>query len=218
MALTPSSALSQAYDANLDNFVDTFTFPTVDGTANQVLATDGSGTLSFATDAAGSWEKLGTYTITNGATTLRIPSIFDTTIYSSFVVTVINPTLQSPNTRDIFFRLTANDGSSYVDSTSGSQVFENNASAQAVANSAVALTYADDPALLTYGYWIVTVAAPAGGKTTASFIGNYEGLTYGRASATGGGSFNISTITGFSLELDSPAIFSGGSVIVYGVK
>jgi hypothetical protein len=38
-----------AYDANLQSFVTTFTLPTSDGTANQVLQTNGSGTLSFGT-------------------------------------------------------------------------------------------------------------------------------------------------------------------------
>ena len=42
----------QAYDSNLTSFVSTFTLPTVDGTANQVLKTDGSGTISFG-DAGG---------------------------------------------------------------------------------------------------------------------------------------------------------------------
>lgn len=41
-----------AYDANLQSFVTTFTLPTSDGTTDQVLKTNGSGTLSFA-DAAG---------------------------------------------------------------------------------------------------------------------------------------------------------------------
>ena len=36
-----------AYDANLQGFVTAFTLPTSDGTANQVLQTDGAGTLSF---------------------------------------------------------------------------------------------------------------------------------------------------------------------------
>lgn len=40
-----------AYDANLQSFVTALDLPTSDGNANQVLATDGSGTLSFA-DAA----------------------------------------------------------------------------------------------------------------------------------------------------------------------
>jgi len=43
----------QAYDSNLTSFVNTFTLPTTDGTANQVLQTNGSGTLSFATASGG---------------------------------------------------------------------------------------------------------------------------------------------------------------------
>jgi len=39
-----------AYDANLQAFVNTFTVPTVDGTANQVLTTNGSGSLVFANE------------------------------------------------------------------------------------------------------------------------------------------------------------------------
>ena len=38
-----------AYDANLQSFVSVFTLPTSDGSADQFLKTDGSGTLSFAT-------------------------------------------------------------------------------------------------------------------------------------------------------------------------
>ncbi len=43
----------QAYDSNLTSFVNTFTLPTTDGTADQVLKTNGSGTLSFATPSGG---------------------------------------------------------------------------------------------------------------------------------------------------------------------
>ena len=43
----------QAYDSNLTSFVNTFTLPTTDGTNGQVLQTNGSGTISFATPSAG---------------------------------------------------------------------------------------------------------------------------------------------------------------------
>ena len=43
----------QAYDSNLTSFVNTFTLPTTDGTNGQVLQTNGSGTLAFATPSAG---------------------------------------------------------------------------------------------------------------------------------------------------------------------
>ena len=39
-------------DANFASFASTFTFPTSDGSANQVLQTDGSGALSFGTPAS----------------------------------------------------------------------------------------------------------------------------------------------------------------------
>jgi hypothetical protein len=37
----------QAYDSNLTSFVNAFTLPTTDGTAGQILTTNGSGSLSF---------------------------------------------------------------------------------------------------------------------------------------------------------------------------
>jgi hypothetical protein len=43
----------QAYDSNLTSFVSTFTLPTTDGTTDQVLKTDGSGTISFTTVSSG---------------------------------------------------------------------------------------------------------------------------------------------------------------------
>ena len=43
----------QAYDANLTSFVSAFTLPTSDGSANQVLKTDGSGNLSFVDQSSG---------------------------------------------------------------------------------------------------------------------------------------------------------------------
>jgi hypothetical protein len=43
----------QAYDRNLTSFVGVFTLPTSDGTNGQVIQTNGSGTLSFATPSAG---------------------------------------------------------------------------------------------------------------------------------------------------------------------
>ena len=43
----------QAYDSNLTSFVNTFTLPTTDGTNGQVLQTNGSGTLAFATPSSG---------------------------------------------------------------------------------------------------------------------------------------------------------------------
>jgi len=46
-----------AYDSNLQSFVTTFTLPTVDGTADQVLKTDGAGNIVFGD--AGTSEPVG---------------------------------------------------------------------------------------------------------------------------------------------------------------
>ena len=43
----------QAYDSNLTDFVTTFTLPTADGTAAQLLSTDGAGNLAFVAAAGG---------------------------------------------------------------------------------------------------------------------------------------------------------------------
>ena len=57
-----------AYDANLQSFVTTFTLPTSDGTANQVLQTNGSGTLSFGTIDTSSLMPLAGGTFTGDVT------------------------------------------------------------------------------------------------------------------------------------------------------
>jgi hypothetical protein len=54
-----------AYDANLQAFVTAFTLPTSDGSANQIIKTNGSGTLSFTTAATGDVTLTGTETLTN---------------------------------------------------------------------------------------------------------------------------------------------------------
>jgi hypothetical protein len=63
----------QAYDSNLTSFVGTFTLPTTDGTADQVLKTNGSGTLSFVTPSSGT-----SITISNDTSTT-------TNLYPTFV-------------------------------------------------------------------------------------------------------------------------------------
>ena len=50
-------------------FNDAYTFPTSDGSANQVLQTDGSGALSFATAGTGDVTLTGTQTLTNKSLT-----------------------------------------------------------------------------------------------------------------------------------------------------
>ena len=64
-----------AYDSNLQSFVTAFTLPTSDGSANQALITDGSGTIGFTTLPVGDVTTTGTQTLTNK--TLTAPAISD---------------------------------------------------------------------------------------------------------------------------------------------
>ena len=75
----------QAYDQNLTTFVNVFTLPTADGTANQVLKTDGSGVLGFAAAASGDVTTTGTQTLTNK--TLTDPAIIGTILEDIFTIT-----------------------------------------------------------------------------------------------------------------------------------
>lgn len=59
----------QAYDANLTGFVTACNLPTADGTADQVLKTDGNGTISFATQSGGSLADQG---VTSSAAELNV--------------------------------------------------------------------------------------------------------------------------------------------------
>jgi hypothetical protein len=75
----------QAYDANLTTFVNVFTLPTSDGTANQILKTDGSGVIGFAAAATGDVTTTGTQTLTNK--TLTDPAIIGTILEDIFTIT-----------------------------------------------------------------------------------------------------------------------------------
>ena len=57
-------------DSNLSSFVSAFTLPTSDGTADQILTTNGSGTLAFADAGGGAWEFLGSAFASGSATDL----------------------------------------------------------------------------------------------------------------------------------------------------
>jgi hypothetical protein len=74
----------QAYDQNLTTFVNVFTLPTADGTANQVLKTDGSGVIGFAAAATGDVTTTGTQTLTNK--TLTDPAIVGTILEDIYTI------------------------------------------------------------------------------------------------------------------------------------
>jgi hypothetical protein len=74
----------QAFDANLTTFVSVFTLPTADGSADQVLKTDGSGVIGFAAAATGDVTTTGTQTLTNK--TLTDPAIVGTILEDIFTI------------------------------------------------------------------------------------------------------------------------------------
>lgn len=62
------TALSaQEYDSNLTSFVSTFTLPTTDGSADQVLKTNGSGVIGFGTVGGSTYQATLTGTLVDGA-------------------------------------------------------------------------------------------------------------------------------------------------------
>ena len=61
----------------------TFKLPNADGTANQVLQTDGSGNLSWAADSAGDLVKLHTVANTSAQATISHDS-FNSSLYSAY--------------------------------------------------------------------------------------------------------------------------------------
>lgn len=87
----------------------TFTLPSADGTSGQVLQTNGSGTLSFATPAGGSWTYISTQTASNSATInfTGISSTYD--VYAIQLVKIIPATIST----DLRMRTSTNNGSSY---------------------------------------------------------------------------------------------------------
>jgi len=114
----------QAYDQNLTTFVNVFTLPTADGSANQVLKTDGSGVLGFAAAASGDVTTTGTQTLTNK--TLENPTVQNYvesvvaigTVSSSHTLALTNGTVQTAtltaSTACTFTMPTATAGKSFV--------------------------------------------------------------------------------------------------------
>lgn len=71
----------------------TFTLPSADGTNGQVLQTNGSGTLSFATPSGGSWIYLSTVTASNSAT-VDMETTLDST-YDTYAIICSNLVAQN---------------------------------------------------------------------------------------------------------------------------
>lgn len=112
----------------------TFTLPSADGTNGQVLQTNGSGALSFATPSTGGLTLITTLTPANLATTASVTSVSS---YKSIMVVTSGFTLST--TGGLNFAVSSNNGSTYSDNvtftnTNGStpsgfvQVFRTNES------------------------------------------------------------------------------------------
>ena len=106
----------QAYDSNLTSFVGTFTLPTSDGTANQVLTTNGSGTLSLADAGGGAWNFINSTTVSGTVSSIDITSGIDST-YDMYVLELIKVEPAATGGRSMYLR-TSTDGGSTFD-TSG---------------------------------------------------------------------------------------------------
>jgi hypothetical protein len=80
-----------AYDSNLQGFVTAFTLPTTDGTVNQVLKTDGSGNVGFATlTGTGTVTSVDVSGGTTGLTTSGGPVTGSGTITLAGTLAVVN--------------------------------------------------------------------------------------------------------------------------------
>jgi len=77
----------QAYDSNLTSFVGTFTLPTTDGTADQVLTTNGSGTLAFADAGGGAFNFISNTSFTTNTSLIDVTSGFSST-YDDYMVII----------------------------------------------------------------------------------------------------------------------------------
>ena len=97
----------QALDSNLTSFVGVFTLPTSDGSADQILKTNGSGTLAFADPGGGMHTLLSTVTA-SGASTVDIgsSSLFTST-YDQYYI--YSPNISS-DTNDVYLRARVSNG------------------------------------------------------------------------------------------------------------
>jgi hypothetical protein len=86
-----------------------YTLPAADGSANQILQTDGAGALSFATPGGGSWIFLSTVTASNSATV-----DIETTINSTYQNYAIVASTIIPVNDFVHLRARQKQGGSYL--------------------------------------------------------------------------------------------------------
>lgn len=86
-----------------------YTLPAADGSANQVLQTDGAGALSFATPSAGAMTLIST-TVASSSATVDFTGLSST--YKDYVV-IVNNAVPATNNAALVFRTSTNNGSTY---------------------------------------------------------------------------------------------------------
>lgn len=201
----------------------TWTLPSADGTANQVLQTNGSGTLSFATPSSGAIVYLSTVTASNSAT-LDIETTFDST-YDMYMI-VVSGLRSASDSVDLKARLKV--GGSYQTTSYAyhTPIPSSNAFSYAAANAAgtgdaIGIGFANGNAAgeCTSGVFYVPTPSSTAlykiifGHTmtindtayiqTQPFAGYYTGAT--------------TALTGVRLYFSSGNV-SSGSVRLYGIK
>ena len=200
------------HSANADY---TLTLPNNDGTANQVLTTDGSGNLSFANVGGGAWSKLSTNSISSGSSSYSDTSILNTSSYSRFLLVIDAINLTGPATRNITMKLY--NGSSYVNGGDVRFVYNQSGSSTVYNGSDFQIT-PQSPQIDTKGYWAIEISAPRDGNVKILMNAWYDSYSYSYINPFGGGFFNTSALTGFQLNIASPATFSSGQITVYGTE
>src|SRR5210317_569320 len=106
----------QAYDSNLTSFAGTFTLPTSDGTADQVLTTNGSGTLSLADAGGGAWNFINSTTVSSTVASIDITSGIGST-YDFYVLQLVKVAPVNTGSGSPFKIRTSTDGGSSFDSS-----------------------------------------------------------------------------------------------------
>ena len=106
----------QAYDSNLTSFVGTFTLPTSDGTANQVLTTNGSGTLSLADAGGGAWNFINSTTVSSTVASIDITSGIGST-YDFYVLQLVKVQVVNTGSGSVMKLRTSTNGGSSFDSS-----------------------------------------------------------------------------------------------------
>lgn len=201
----------------------TFTLPSVDGTSGQVLQTNGSGTLSFATPAGGSWTYLSTVTANNSGTLdieTTIDSTYDTyAIVMSGLVTTgngastrvqfkISGTYESSN-----YRFFVTDFNSSAGGSGGFNSSVSNAGGSITINTGTSTSAGSSMSGIIY------LANPSSTALHKQIYGQTSSLNTNQYQSTFTGSYTGSTtaVTGVRIFFSSGNI-STGSVRLYGIK